>query len=116
MVARQIQEQKQQQTQVKTHKRVKRIRTSVTLGEKLIVGIVAVTIFVILSFIVHNFATLYSVNRDVQQLEQDIAKQQEVNNGLHLQVLELSEPERILSIARELGMVLDDDKIKVVQN
>ncbi|WP_062048548.1 cell division protein FtsL [Bacillus sp. JCM 19034] len=114
MVARQVQH--QEQTQVKTHKSIKRTRTSVTLGEKLIMAIVALIMFVILSVIVHNFATLYTVNRDVYQLERDIVMQQEINNGLHLQVLELSEPERILSIAKELGMVLDDDKIKVVQN
>ncbi|MCK0470655.1 cell division protein FtsL [Halalkalibacter sp. APA_J-10(15)] len=114
MVARQTQE--QQQGQVQTTKRIKRVRTTVTLGEKLIISIVAITVFVILSVIVHNFATLYSVNKEVQQLETVIAQQQEVNEGLHLQVLELSEPDRILSIAKELGMVLDDNKVKVVQN
>ncbi len=114
MVARKIQE--QHQSQVQTTKRIKRMRSSVTLGEKLIMSIVAITVFVILSVIVHNFATLYSVNKEVQQLETVIAQQQEVNDGLHLQVLELSEPDRILSIAKELGMVLDDNKVKVVQN
>ncbi|MBP3952132.1 cell division protein FtsL [Bacillus suaedae] len=113
MVARQIQEQEQRQVQPK--KRIRRIRTTVTLGERMIIGFMAIMTFVVLGIIVHNFASIYSVNQEVHKLEGDISKQVEVNEGLSLQVVELSAPDRILSIAKELGMSLDENKVKVVQ-
>ncbi|MDT8859127.1 cell division protein FtsL [Alkalihalobacillus sp. MEB130] len=115
MVARNIQEQQQSQVQTKT--RIRHVRNPITLGEKAIIGMVAVLTFVVLGFMVNNFATLYSMNQEVYQLEQTISNQQQVNEGLSLQVVELSAPDRILHIASEqLGMSLDDNKVKVVQN
>ncbi|ADC48212.1 Divisome protein FtsL [Alkalihalophilus pseudofirmus OF4] len=115
MVARQIQH--QQQTDVKTRKVVERRRTKITLGEKIIASAMAVIAFALIGLMLHNYASIYSLNKDVHQLQGTIAEQSQVNEGLSLQVVELSAPDRILDIATgELGMSLDDNKVKVVQN
>lgn len=115
MVAHKIQE--QQQRQVETKKRVRRIPVQVTRGEKAIVIMMAVVTFLVLGAVVNNYASIYSTNQEVYQLEAVIQQQTQQNEGLSLQVVELSAPDRILDLASEqLGMTLDDNKVKVVQN
>ncbi|TWI55782.1 cell division protein FtsL [Halalkalibacter nanhaiisediminis] len=115
MVARKMQE--QEQRQVQTKKRIHRVRMQMTLGEKAIIAMMAVMSFIILSIVVHNYVSIYSTNQEVYQLEAAIGEQVQQNAGLSLQVLELSAPDRILDLAtEELGMVLDDNKVKIVQN
>lgn len=117
MVARKIQEQEQKQVQQQPKKRIRTVRNPITLGEKLIGSVVILSTFIVLCLVVNNYATLYSMNREVSQLEASVQQQVQVNEGLHLQVVELSAPDRILHIATEkLGMSLDDNKVKVVQN
>ncbi len=107
----------QQQPQVETKKRIVRVRSKITLGEKLIMLIMAIAFFLVLSYIIHTYASIYVTNREIYQLEAEIGKQIQKNEGLALQVTELSAPERILNIAYEkLGMTLDDNKVKVIQN
>jgi cell division protein FtsL len=116
MVAQRIQEQEQKHVQ-QPKKRVRQVRSSITLGEKVIVGMVVFVSFIFLCLLVNNYATIYSMNREVNQLEATVQQQTQVNEGLTLQVVELSAPDRILHIASEkLGMSLDDNKVKVVQN
>ncbi|KMJ55442.1 cell division protein FtsL [Alkalihalophilus lindianensis] len=115
MVARQIQH--QQQTEVKTKKVVRRHRSRITLGEKIIGLTMTVVAFAMIGLMLHNYASIYTLNKDVHQLQGTISQQSQVNEGLSLQVVELSAPDRILDIATgELGMSLDDNKVKVVQN
>jgi cell division protein FtsL len=115
MVARKIQEQEQRQIQTRT--RVRRVRNPITVGEKAIVSLITFAAFIVLGVMVHNYATLYSVNQEVHQLEQTISQQTQLNEGLTLQVVELSAPDRVLHIAKkDLGMSLDDNKVKVVKN
>lgn len=115
MVARKVQIEEQEQVQTK--KRIKRIKTKVTLGEKFIVAAMIAAAFAILSVVIFNYASIYSTNKEIYQLEATIGQQIQKNEGLTLQVVELSAPDRILNLAyEELGMDLDDDKVKVVQN
>ncbi|MFC0473073.1 cell division protein FtsL [Halalkalibacter kiskunsagensis] len=115
MLARKYQEQEQRQIQTKT--RVRRVRNPITVGEKAIAGLITFIAFIVFGVIVHNYATLYTVNQEAYQLQQTINQQAQLNEGLTLQVVELSAPDRILHIAKEeLGMTLDDNKVKVVQN
>ncbi|ARK31100.1 cell division protein FtsL [Halalkalibacter krulwichiae] len=117
MVARKIQVQEQTQVQQKSVKRIRQVRNSVTLGERLIIGFVMIATLLVLAATVNNYASIYSVNREVSSLESAVAQQSQVNEGLSLQVVELSAPDRILHIATEqLGMSLDDNKVKIVQN
>ncbi|MFC0558707.1 cell division protein FtsL [Halalkalibacter alkalisediminis] len=117
MVAQRIQEQEQRQVLKQPQKRIRQVRNPITLGEKLIGAMIVLVTFTVLCLVVNNYATLYSMNREVSQLEAVVQQQTQVNEGLNLQVVELSAPDRILHIASErLGMSLDDNKVKVVQN
>ncbi|WP_088104997.1 cell division protein FtsL [Halalkalibacter urbisdiaboli] len=117
MVARQIQHQQQEETKIKKRIRIRPERARVTKGEKAIVGAIALTLFLLIGFIIHNYATIYELNRDVYRLETSINEQSQVNEGLSLQVVELSAPDRILQIATErLNMSLNDHQVKVVKN
>ncbi len=115
MVARKI-DVKEQPT-IQTKKRFALIRSKITLGEKMIVVMMVGALFIALSMIIHSYASIYITNKEIYQLEAKIGEQAQKNAGLSLQVVELSAPDRILSIAyEELGMTLDDNKVKVVQN
>lgn len=108
-------EQRQEGTLIQ--KSIKRVRSTVTLGEKLIFGLLAFATFAVLGLVIYNYSMIYTVNKEVYQLELSIQKQTQTNEGLALQRTELSAPDRILTIAtEELGMSLDDNKVKVVQN
>lgn len=115
-LAHQIQQQQRKQTvinpQVHTAPRPKR---GITHGEKVLgmafIGLVAVLAI----FMVSNYATLYNVNHDIQKTEAAIDKQLKINSELELKVSEMSNPERIMKIAKENGMTLNGDNVKVVQ-
>ncbi|BAB06293.1 cell division protein FtsL [Halalkalibacterium halodurans] len=96
--------------------RPRRQRGKITKGEKMLLGMLTVAFLLFIGFSVHNYATMYSVNREIHELEQTVAAQEQINDGLSLQVVELSSPERILKIAKSLGMKLEDENVKVVQN
>jgi cell division protein FtsL len=61
-------------------------------------------------------ASIYEVNKDIQIMETTIGEQQKVNNDLKMQVSELSTYERIWEKARELGLKLNENNVKVVQD
>ncbi|WP_100404571.1 cell division protein FtsL [Bacillus solitudinis] len=118
MVARNLQQQQEHQEQQKINKR-KQLRVEkarITKGEKLIIASMVLTMFLVVGFIIHNYATIYSLNREAYVLESSIKEQTQVNEGLSLQVVELSAPDRILELAEKSGMSLNDNQVKVVQN
>ncbi|MGJ9381311.1 MULTISPECIES: cell division protein FtsL [Salipaludibacillus] len=87
----------------------------VTKGEKLIYMITAGVIVFTLYLILSNYATIYSANHHIEQNQTSISELESVNDGLSLQVKELSDPERILDIAQnDLGMKLNDQSVKVI--
>lgn len=92
-------------------------RKKFSKGEKGLSILFLVVILAFVGMIIANQARIYSMDRDIYKLERQIEAQAEVNQALQLQVIELSAPDRILHIATEqLGMTLDDNKVKVVQN
>jgi cell division protein FtsL len=104
----------EQQKQVQKASRKKKFRFS--LGEKVLytgflIGIVFGSVQ-----IVSNHASLYAVNADIQSIESKISSQERVNNELKLQVVELSTYERIWAKAKELGLDLNENNVKVVQD
>ncbi|WP_078554859.1 cell division protein FtsL [Bacillus alkalicellulosilyticus] len=117
-VARQYQLPKEKKQQVQQQKPVTpKVRKKITKGEKGIIAMMFLAFTCAVLFFVVNQVSTYAVNRDIHVLEQSILQQEQVNDGLRLQVIELSRPDRILDIAtEELGMSLDDNKVKVIQN
>lgn len=65
--------------------------------------------------IINNEAQIDQVNRDVQKIQTSIHEQSKVNEDLKVQVGELSTYERIWQKAKERGLLLDENNVKVVQ-
>nr|WP_295971538.1 cell division protein FtsL [uncultured Bacillus sp.] len=65
--------------------------------------------------IISNQASIYALNKDIEVTKKDIQEQQRINSDLNIQVSELSQYDRIKEKARELGLELNDQNVKVVQ-
>ncbi|PLS16838.1 cell division protein FtsL [Bacillus sp. M6-12] len=65
--------------------------------------------------IVSNQSAIYDTNKDIQKMESSIDEQVKVNNDLEVQVSELNTYERIWKKAAELGLMLNENNVKVVQ-
>src|SRR5690554_2447937 len=102
----QPQRKKQSQSVQKSHK------TGISKGEKLIYSLFLAVIVFGLYLIVSNYASIYLTNHEIQQNEVSIQEQININEGLGLQVMELTDPTRILSEAKEMGMFLNEDNVK----
>lgn len=113
-LARKIQ-QEQQQRMVQAPKKEKKVKVGISPGEK-IIGIIFCAA---LSFgavqIVANQATIYELNKENQETSSLIQSQIKTNNDLSMQVEELSNYERIWTKARELGLKLNENNVKVVR-
>ncbi|MBM0065262.1 cell division protein FtsL [Alkalicoccobacillus gibsonii] len=118
MLARQIQPNYQPNQQPKQSPQTKKvIRTSrarITLGEKLIALMIAGLVLALSGFVVHNYVSIYSLNKQNHEIEQAITQQTQVNEGLNLQVVEARDPERLFSIAKENGFELNAENVEVV--
>ncbi len=89
----------------------------ITVGERFLYFATILGVVFATYFIISTYASIYIVNKEIHTLERTIAAQTTDNEALHLQVTELSAPDRILKIAKDkLGMELNDKNVKVVQN
>ncbi|MGP1907391.1 cell division protein FtsL [Metabacillus sp. JX24] len=114
-IQQQRQEQHKQMPEQQQSVVIKR-RPTITIGEKvLIVAFLSVLLFAAIQ-IVSNSVTVYKGNVAVQKIESRIQDQQKVNADLGVQVKELSSYERIMGIAKGLGLELDTNKVKVVND
>ncbi|MBU8877717.1 cell division protein FtsL [Bacillus sp. FJAT-29790] len=66
--------------------------------------------------IVSNQAAIYEMNKDIQDTKVAIQEQNKANSDLEMQVSELSTYERIWDKARALGLTLNENNVKVVQD
>lgn len=103
----QIRENHQTQTQVQVHK-----KRWISTGEKVLYSLVSGLAILASVFVVSYSSTLDSVNRDTQKLETQIKEQKLQNQNLQYKVKELSNPERILQIAKENGLKIHQSKVK----
>ncbi|MFZ0443420.1 MAG: cell division protein FtsL [Bacillus sp. (in: firmicutes)] len=112
---RQEQQQQQQQQTVKAPRRIFKQRKGLSPGEK-IIGIVFGVLVCIGSIqIISNQSAIYGINKDIQDIEVAIGTQQKSNSDLSIQVSELSQYDRIKEKAKALGLELNDQNVKVVQ-
>jgi cell division protein FtsL len=87
----------------------------ITPIEKLLLLVCSVAITSVAVMYISNTASIFAENHNIQKLQGQVGKQEKINRDLHLQVTELSSPERIRKIAEEqLGMKLDSKKVKFV--
>lgn len=96
---------KQQQTQKQVQVQVHKSRW-ITRGEKALYSFASALLISVAVFLVTYSSTLDSLNRDIQDIEGQIQQQQITNEGLEYQVKELSNPNRIVQIAKEHGLTI----------
>ena len=114
-IARQLRQEQQEQTIVAPKKRIKQ-KSWISPGEK----ILGITFGALVCFgsvhIISNQASIYQVNKEIQDTKVTVQEQEKSNSDLTIQVNELSQYERIKDKAQELGLTLNDQNIKVVQD
>ncbi|WP_079709356.1 cell division protein FtsL [Paraliobacillus ryukyuensis] len=84
----------------------------VTPGEKFLYIMFGVAVIGTLIYVVHFSANLDALNRNVESVESKISEQQTKNENLSYQVKELSNPDRILRIAKENGLKIQNTQVK----
>lgn len=108
--------QQEQTKQIQQQRVIVKKRSTFTLGEKILFVACLFMALVGSIFIISNSVKLYQVNMDIQAVEAKLEKQEKINNDLHVQKEELSNPERIWSKAKELGLTLNPNNVKGVQD
>lgn len=114
-LARKYLEQQQTEQKVQNKSQVKIKISWLTPGEK-IIGIVFTGMVCFGAVhLISNQSKIYEVNKDIQKVEAKINEQQKVNRDLQVQVSELSSYERIFKKAKEMGLFINENDVKVVQ-
>lgn len=111
-----------QQHEHQHERKVKRVvrrsassKSPITLGEKVLALLLGLGICLGSVHIISVEASVYSVNKEIQDLETVVVQQQNANNDLTIQVSQMSTYERIWAKAKELGLELNESNVKVVQ-
>jgi cell division protein FtsL len=112
----QEQEQKQLQKHVQSLEKQPKNRFSISPGEKILGIVFCAALCFGATYIISNQAAIYEINKDIQETSADIQSQKKVNTDLSMQVEELSTYERIWAKAKELGLNLNENNVKVVQD
>lgn len=86
-----------------------------TPGEKLIGLAFAGLVCFGAVHIISNQTEIYQVNKDIQDVQTKIKEQQKINSDLQVQVKDLSNYSRILDKAKKMGLELNENNVKVVQ-
>ncbi|MEK3887068.1 cell division protein FtsL [Bacillus sp. FSL K6-3431] len=95
-------------------KKVQR-HAKITLGEKVIAFFfIAMFAFMAIKIITAQ-ASIYEVNKEIEDMKTSIHEQQKVNGDLTDQISDLSRYDRVRKIAKEQGLDLDENNVKVVE-
>jgi len=113
-LARKLQEEQKRQT-VQAPQKIKKTDSWLSPGEKILSIAFCATLCIGAVHIISNQAAIYELNKDIQNTSAQLEDQQKINNDLKMQVGELSTPDRIRSMAEKLGLKLNDNNVKVVQ-
>lgn len=114
-LAYQVQPKRQQQYQPKSKPQVKvKKKRHITAGEKILLSFLLTMSAIGSMMIISNQANIYQVNNDIQMLEANIANQEKINGGLKEEITELSRPERILKIATEQGLTIQNNNVQII--
>ncbi|WP_017753624.1 cell division protein FtsL [Calidifontibacillus oryziterrae] len=114
-LAYQVQPKRQQQFEPKTKPQTKvKKKRQITFGEKLLLSFLLILGTIGCTLIVINQATIFQYNNDIQTLEGNIANQEKINGGLEQEITELSKPERILKIATEQGLTIQNNNVQII--
>jgi cell division protein FtsL len=114
-LARNFEEQQRVEQTVHHRSEIKIRKSWLTPGEKIIGVAFAGLICFGAVHLISNQAQIYEINHDIQAVETQVKEQQKVNSDLEVQVSELSTYERIYEKAKQMGLVLNENNVKVVQ-
>ena len=116
-LARELQEQQKQQPMQDIQIQKKAVRKSwLTPGEKFLSLAFAGLVCLGAVQMISNQAKIYKVNGDIQKVEDSIKDQTKVNGDLKVQVSKLSNYSRISDKAKKMGLELNENNVKVVQD
>ncbi|KZZ82950.1 MULTISPECIES: cell division protein FtsL [Bacillaceae] len=91
-------------------------RLPITLGEKVLIVLFVLGLAAASIHLIANSVASYKASMDIQKLEAQVDAQGKTNADLQIQVKELSNYERIWERAKELGLTLNKNNVKVVQD
>jgi cell division protein FtsL len=114
-IAKKIQEQQHSVSEQKIQTTVKVQKGKITFGELVLLCVLALALAFTGIKIISNQSAIYKTNKEIQQVEASIDNQSRVNSDLNVQVKEMSRYERIVKKAAELGLKLNENNVKVVQ-
>jgi cell division protein FtsL len=114
-LAREFQQQQLVERTIQEQSSVKIKKQWLTPGEKIIGLVFTGAVFFGAVHLISNQAEIYQVNKDIQIVQASVNEQIKVNGDLEVQVSELSKYERILEKAKQMGLVLNDNNVKVVK-
>ncbi|RCW70807.1 cell division protein FtsL [Saliterribacillus persicus] len=84
----------------------------ITTGEKFMYCIFAVTAIIACLYIITFSSQTDQLNRQVQKLESNVETQETNVANLNYKVKELSQPDRIVSFAKEHGLKIKNTRVK----
>jgi cell division protein FtsL len=87
-----------------------------TKGEVMIWGMMGIVLVAGLVWLISLYASVYQATATIETMKKDISAESKIVEDYHLQVTELSNPERIMKLAKKQGFVFDDKNVKVVEN
>ncbi|MFJ7976299.1 cell division protein FtsL [Peribacillus sp. JNUCC 23] len=113
-VAKKIQEQQIQEQQRSVQTVIVR-KMKISFGEMILICALALAIAFLGTKVISNQAAIYKTNKSIQMTNHSIDEQTRLNVDLKEQVSELSTYERIWKKAADLGLKLNENNVKVVQ-
>jgi cell division protein FtsL len=113
-LARKFQQQQQVERTVQERSIVKTKKHWLTPGEK-VIGIVFTGLVCFGAVhLISNQAEIYQVNKEIQEVQASINEVEKVNGDLQVQVSELSSYDRIYKKATQMGLIKNENNVKVV--
>ncbi|CEH32108.1 hypothetical protein AM501_28295 [Aneurinibacillus migulanus] len=106
-------EQKPKPKQRTIQKKRVTIRPGISSGEKLLYFFVVIALVIVSTFLIARYAKISHYNYQILETKQEVKKVTEQNGELHAKIDELSKPERIRSIAEQMGLTKLDDTVRV---
>ncbi|RFP39455.1 cell division protein FtsL, partial [Klebsiella oxytoca] len=95
--------------------KVERKKNVFTRLEKLVMGVLGAGVFGLLIANISMNIHLSSTNRELQDMNNQIAETEVVNENLQQNVQELSRYDRVYEIARQNGLELNEENIRNVE-
>lgn len=96
---------------------VKKVRhhARISPGEKALFILFVLFVAFMAVKIISVQASIYEVNKDIQDVRASVQEQTKLNDDLSMQVAELSKYERVWKKAQDLGLNLNENNVKVVE-